>query len=160
MIFTQVVRYEDILDKLDKETDVISLIGCETCVRVAGSGGQVRLKELALQLRQDGYTVKDGFMVPSACTPKLGFAKVGSDINTILSVACNAGTSNIRRFFPGCKVVETTVDVGLMIEDAKKETLQITMPYDTHKEEFGHTFETFTGVRKDSGNTMSSKGAK
>ena len=160
MIFTKAVSYEDILKELDKDTDSISLVGCETCVRVAGSGGQARMKKLAMQLRNDGYNVKDGFLVPTACTPKVGFAKVGSDITTILSVACSAGTSNIRRFFPGCKVVETTVDVGLMIEDAKKETLEITMPYDAYKQEFGQTFETFTGVRKDSANALPTKEAE
>jgi hypothetical protein len=149
MIFTKKVSYEDILKQLDKDTDTISLVGCETCVRVAGSGGQARMKELAVQLRKDGYKVKDGFLVPTACTPKLGFAKVGSDINTILSLACNAGSSNIRRFFPGCKVVEATEDVGLMIENAKEETLQITIPYDKFKQEVGNKFEVFTGVRKE-----------
>jgi hypothetical protein len=160
MIFTKKVCYEDILKQLDKDTDTISLVGCETCVRVAGSGGQASMKELALQLRKDGYKVKDGFLVPTACTPKLGFAKVGSDINTIVSLACNAGTSNIRRFFPNCKIVEATEDVGLMIENAKTETLQITIPYDKYKMEVGNTFEAFTGVRKDSINAMTTKEAR
>ncbi|WP_320127627.1 hypothetical protein [uncultured Sphaerochaeta sp.] len=160
MIFTKKVCYEDIRKQLDKDTDTISLVGCETCARVAGTGGQARMKELALQLRKDGYKVKDGFLIPTVCTPKLGFAKVGSDVNTILSLACNAGTSNIRRFFPNCKIVETTEDVGLMIEDAKEETLQITMSYDKFTMEIGNTFEAFTGVRKDSINAMVSKEAR
>ena len=160
MIFTKAISYEYIQKELDKENDIISLVGCETCVRVAGSGGQVRMKKLAMQLREDGFNVKDGFLVPTACTPKLGFAKVGSDINTILSMGCSAGTSNIKRFFPGCKVVETTVDVGLMIEDAKKETLEITIPYDDYKEELGQLFEPFTGVRKNSEGELPTKEAK
>jgi len=160
MIFTKAISYEDIQKELDKDNDIISLVGCETCVRVAGSGGQVRMKKLAIKLREDGFNVKDGFLVPTACTPKLGFAKVSSDINTILSMGCSAGTSNIKRFFPGYKVVETTVDVGLMIEDAKKETLEITIPYDTYKQEVGQSFETFTGVRKDSESELPNKEAK
>jgi len=160
MIFTKVISYEDIEKELDKDNDIISLVGCETCVRVAGSGGQVRMKKLAIKLREDGFNVKDGFLVPTACSPKSGFAKITSDINTILSVSCSAGTSNIKRFFPGYKVVETTVDVGLMIEDANKETLEITMPYESYKKELGQSFETFTGVRKDSDSSLPTKEAK
>ena len=145
MIFTQAFNYEDILAGLDKETDCIALIGCETCVRVAGSGGQEKLKQLAMQLRTDGYQVKDGFMVPTACTPKLANIHLAREINTILSLACSAGTSNLRRWFPGCKVIETIQDVGLMIENARTKTLQITLPYEAFKEQEGKAFAAFTG---------------
>jgi hypothetical protein len=149
MIFSQAQKYEEIVRQLDRESDVISLVGCETCVRVAGSATREMMKELALRLRKDGYTVRDGFMVPSACNPKLGFVHLQDGINTVVCMACSAGASNMHRMFPDCKVVETVEDVGLMIEDSETETLHITMPYAAHVQEKDALFQAFTGEKKE-----------
>jgi hypothetical protein len=155
MIFTKTLEYEDIRKNLDKDNDVITMIGCETCVRVAGSGGQERMKDLALQLRSDGYNVKDGFMVPTACTPKIFLATIGRDVNTILSLACEAGSANLERSYPECKLVKTIKDVGLMITDTDKEVLQVTLPYEGNDNEAGKEFQLFTGERNENGNSQS-----
>lgn len=147
MIFTKSLKYEDIIKKLDKENDIISLVGCETCVRVAGTGGSEVMKTLAMKLRKDGYNVKDGFLVPTACNPKLMFAKPAKDTNTIVSLACSAGSSNILRIFPECKMVETSEDAGLMITDTDKKVIKITMPYEKFEDETGFEFEELTGEK-------------
>ncbi len=154
MIFTKALEYEDIRKNIDKDNDVITIIGCETCVRVAGSGGQEKMKELAMQLMSDGYNVKDGFMVPTACTPKIFLAKLGRDVNTILSLACEAGSANLERSYPEYKVVQTIKDVGLMVADTDKEVLKVTMPYKGSENETGREFKAFIGDRNENDNSL------
>jgi hypothetical protein len=146
MIFTKALPYNDIKQNLDKK-DVITIIGCETCVRASGCGGEEKMKELALQLRKDGYNVVDGYMVPGSCSPKVLFAKLGKNINTIISLACSAGMSNILRYYPKYKVVATTVDVGLMVSDSDKKSLKVTMPFENHEDEQGNEYELCTGEK-------------
>lgn len=150
MIFTKSLDVEDIKKKLDKDNDVIAIIGCETCVRVSGTGGDEKMKELALRLRSEGYTVKEGFMVPTACTPKIFLAKPDRSVNTILSLACSAGTSNLERELSQYKVVGTTEDIGLMIHNTDTELIKITIPYGEHEEERGKEYEAHTGAAKKS----------
>ncbi len=154
MIFTKALEYEDIRKNIDKDNDVITIIGCETCVRVAGSGGQERMKELAIKLMSDGYNVKDGFMVPTACTPKIFLAKLGRDVNTILSLACEAGSANIERSYPEYKIIQTIKDVGLMVADTDKEVLKVTLPYKGSENEVGKEFKVFTGQRNENDNSL------
>ncbi|QNK39917.1 hypothetical protein [Caproicibacter fermentans] len=149
MIFTKALPYNDIKRKLDK-SDVITIIGCESCVRASGCGGEEKMQELALKLRKDGYNVVDGYMVPSSCTPKLLFAKLGKNINTIISLACSAGLSNIKRYYSNYKIVETTTDIGLMVTDSDQKILKVTMPYQEHKNERGNEYGLCTGEAMDS----------
>jgi hypothetical protein len=154
MIFTKALEYEDIRKSLDKDNDVITMIGCETCVRVAGSGGQERMKDLALKLRSDGYNVKDGFMVPTACTPKIFLAKIARNVNTIVSLACEAGSANLERSYPEYKLVQTIKDVGLMVADTDKKVLKVTLPYQVSDNEVGREFKLFTGERNENDNSL------
>lgn len=151
MIFTKALPYDEIKRNLDK-SDVITIIGCESCVRASGCGGEEKMRELALKLRKDGYNVEDGFMVPGSCSPKVLFAKLGKNINTIVSLACSAGMSNILRYYPNCKIVATTTDIGLMVTDSDKKILKVTMPYRGHEKETGKEYGLCTGEKLDSEN--------
>ena len=154
MIFSKAISYEDIVKNLDKENDVISMIGCETCVRVAGSGGREVMKNMALRLRKDGYKVKEGFLVPTACNPKLSFASPANDVNTVLSLACSAGSSNILRIFPECRLVQTIEDAGLMVTDTSKKILKITMPFENYEDETGFEYECLSGKKTESNDNL------
>ena len=160
MIFTKSLEIEDIKKNLDKDNDVIAIIGCETCVRVCGVGGDEKMKELAMSLRSDGYNVKEGFMVPTACTPKIFLAKPDRSINTILSLACSAGTSNLERELPQYKIVRTAEDVGLMIHDSETEVITVTMPYGEHKDELGNEYEAHTGRARNNQKTRTKVGVE
>jgi hypothetical protein len=149
MIFTKALPYSEIKQYLDKN-DVITIIGCQSCVRASGCGGEAKMKELALKLRKDGYNVKDGFMVPSSCTPKVLFAKLGKNINTIISLACSAGMSNIQRYFATYKIVATTIDIGLMVSDSDQKVLKVTMPYQEYRNEQGKEYGLCTGEKMNS----------
>lgn len=154
MIFTKALKYENIKKNIDKNKDVITIIGCETCVRVAGSGGEEKMKELAIKLLNDGYNVKDGFMIPTVCTPKIMYAKLSKDINTIISLACSAGCSNLERTYPGYKIIETTEDIGLMVTDTDKNIIKITIPYKNNEDEVGKEYEVITGIKKNNDNNL------
>lgn len=141
MIFSNSLDYEAITNQLDKENDVITIIGCNTCIRVSGAGGPDKMKALALQLKKDGYNVKDGFMLPIACMePYLATAKLAHEVNTIVVLACTAGVSNIKRNYPHLKVVETVDNIGLIVADTNKGVLKIAMPYEKHQHKLGEEY--------------------
>lgn len=142
MIMTKSFKYENITKKLDKEKDIISIIGCNTCIRVGGAGGPEKMRELALRLRKDGYNVKDGFMLPDACMePYLITVSLSPEINTVIALSCSAGSSNIKRNYPGLKVIDTVDDIGLMIGDANKGLLKLQRPYKKYRDLKGNEYE-------------------
>jgi hypothetical protein len=155
MIFTKAIKYENIVEKLEKESDVITIIGCETCTRVSGVCTDENIVSLAKKLTEDGYIVEGGYLVPEACTPKVLFAKLNSKVNTIISFACGAGTSNLTRTFEDLKVIPASQDIGLMIEDSSKHILKVTVPYATHEDEYGKEYVAFTGKKAEQDNNLS-----
>lgn len=141
MIFSNSLEYSKLTDQLDKEHDVISIIGCNTCIRVSGAGGPEKMKELALKLRNDGYHVVDGFMLPFGCMePYLATVKLDHTVNTVVALACTAGVSNIKRNYPNLKVAETVKNIGLIVADANKGVLKIAMPYEKYKHQLGEEY--------------------
>ena len=64
---TRAVKYEIIVEQLEKKSDVISIVSCNTCVRLAKTGGEEKMKNLAMKLMEDGYHVKDGFLITLPC---------------------------------------------------------------------------------------------
>jgi hypothetical protein len=98
--------------------------------------------------------VKDGFMVPTACTPKIFLAKMARDVNTILSLACEAGSANLERSYPEHKLVQTIKDVGLMVADTDKKVLKVTLPYKVNDNEVGREFKLYTGQRNENDNSL------
>lgn len=130
MMMTKSLDYKDITSKLDKENDVITIIGCNDCIRVGGAGGPVKFKELAMKLKADGYNVKEGFLLPIACMePYLFTIKLSHEVNTAIVLSCSAGWSNVKRNYPHLKVIQTVEDLGLMTGDADRGTLKLNMPY-------------------------------
>lgn len=144
MIFTKGLSYEDIKKNLNKE-DIITIIGCQSCTRVSGTGGEEQMRDLALSLREEGFNVKDGYAINEICTPKVMQAKLDKNVNTVITMACSAGTSNAGRMFSGKKVVSTCKDIGLMTADTKEKTIKVAMPYDSCKDEKGKEYKMFSG---------------
>lgn len=141
MVLVKSLNYDDIVKNLNKEEDVITIIGCNTCIRVSGAGGPDKMKELAMKLRNDGYNVLDGFMLPIACMePYLFTASISPSVNTIIALSCSAGWSNMKRNMPHLKVIQTVDDIGLMIGDASKGVLKLLQPYEIHKDKIGNEY--------------------
>ena len=145
MVLTESLPYEAITEQLSKD-DRISIVSCNNCVRVAGTGGEQKMKELASRLREDGYRVEDGFLITKACPqPYMGAVQLGPRVDTVVVLACYAGWSNAKRRFPGLKVVRTTEDIGLLITDTEKGVVKLAKVFDKYKDRLGKEFEIGTG---------------
>jgi len=115
---TRAVKYEAIAGQLDKEKDIITMVSCNTCVRLAKTGGAAKMKELALQLRKDGFQVKDGFVITLPCWDySLDNVTLHPTINTVVVMGCSCACANIAVHRPGVKIVPTVVDRGTVVED-------------------------------------------
>lgn len=150
MIFTETLTYDEIKKHLNKD-DVIAIIGCSSCARLSGTGGEEKMKDLAMHLRGEGFNVKEGFSINTVCTPKVLQAKLNPKVDTVITLSCSAGNSNATQIFAEYKVVSGCSDVGLMTANKNEETVKVAMPYDNYKETKGNTYKMFTGelVNKD-----------
>ena len=144
MIFTKPLSYNEIKKELTKE-DVITMISCQACARASGSGGEENMRELALKLRSDGFNVKDGYTINAVCTPKVLQAKLDKEVNTVITMSCSAGVSNVSRMLSVSKVVGTSTDIGLMTVNTNKKVLKVEMPYESSKDEKDKEYQMFSG---------------
>ncbi len=144
MIFTKSLNYEDIKKQLSKD-DVISVIGCSSCARVAGTGTSEQIAKLAKALKSDGYNIVDGYWINTVCTPKVYQAKLNKEVNTVITMSCSAGFANVKHIYPDLKVVTSCDDVGLMEANTKQGTIKIAMAYDGYEDKKGSVFEMYTG---------------
>ncbi|PAB56504.1 hypothetical protein [Anaeromicrobium sediminis] len=141
MIFTNSLKYGDVVSKLDKEKDTITIVGCNGCVRASGAGGPEKMKELALKLRSDGCNVVDGYMLPVTCVESYIYkAKLSPNVNTVIALTCSAGFFNIKKNFSHVKVVESVEDIGLLVADANTGIIKVVMPYEKHKDKLGEEY--------------------
>lgn len=153
MIFTKAMEYEEIKKDLNKD-DTVTIVGCSMCARLSGSGGEEKMKELALKLREDGYDVKDGYMLAMVCSPKALYVKPNKGGTTLISLSCSAGTSNIKRYFADQKIIEATKDIGLAVTDTDKKITKVTLPYESCKEDDGKEYKLHTGEKMDSDDNL------
>jgi hypothetical protein len=144
MIFTKPLSYDEIKKKLNNE-DVITIISCQACARASGSGGEEKMKELALNLRSDGFNVKDGYTINAVCTPKVIQAKLDKKVNTVITMSCSAGAANASNMLAVNKVVGTSTDIGLMSVNTKEKVLKVAMPYESSKDEKNKEYQMFSG---------------
>lgn len=115
---TRSVKYEVIRDQLDKKNDIISLVSCNTCVRLAKTGGEEKMRILAMKLREDGYNVKDGFLITLPCWDScLENVKLHPCVNTVVLLACSCAYSSMKTLFSNCKVIQAVIDRGMIVED-------------------------------------------
>jgi len=115
---TRAVKHETITEQLDKNKDVLSLISCNTCVRLAKTGGADKMKQMALKLREEGYQVRDGFLITMPCWDHcLNNVALHPGVNTVIVMGCSCACANIAVKFPGLKVIPTVLDRGTLVED-------------------------------------------
>lgn len=114
-------KYNEIKKLLDVENDVISVISCNTCVRLSNTGGEKKLRMLANRLRKDNVNVVDGFLITMPCVDSyLENVKLHRSVNTIVMLACSCGNANATTHFPNKKIVSALQDRGTeVILDAK-----------------------------------------
>lgn len=112
---TKAVKYEKLKEMLKKE-DVISIISCNTCVRLSETGGEIKMEELAVKLRNDGFNVRDGFLITMPCQDKyMDSVTITPDIDTLVMLACTSGCANAHMYFPNKKIIYALEDRGMII---------------------------------------------
>ena len=115
---TRALKLDVIKEHLDKNADTITLISCNTCVRLAKTGGRQKMAQLAEKLREEGYQVRDGFLVTVPCWDHcMENVKIQPDINTIIVLGCSCAYANIKTHFPDRKIVSAIMDRGTVVQD-------------------------------------------
>ncbi len=119
MIGTRDRKYAKIVEELDKN-DTISIISCNTCVRLSGTGGEIKMNELAKQLREDGYNVVDGYLITLPCEDYyFENIELSKHIDTIIMMSCASGYANASYFYPNCKIVSAIDSRGVVVTEEK-----------------------------------------
>jgi len=115
---TRALKLDVIKEHLDKDADTITLISCNTCVRLAKTGGRQKMAQMAEKLREEGYRVRDGFLVTVPCWDHcMENVKIQPDINTIIVLGCSCAYANIKTHFPDRKIVSAIMDRGTVVQD-------------------------------------------
>lgn len=115
---TRALKLDVIKEHLDREKDTITLISCNTCVRLAKTGGRLKMTQMAEKLREEGYHVRDGFLVTVPCWDHcMENVKIQPDINTIIVLGCSCAYANIKTHFPDRKIVSAIMDRGTVVLD-------------------------------------------
>lgn len=144
MVFTKLKSYENIIEQLEP-SDIITLISCTSCARKAGSSGEDRMKTLAMKLRENGFEVAGGYNINAVCTPKVIQARIDKKVNTLIIMACTAGTSNYKHYFKDYKIIDAVDDIGLMSANVKQHSVKVELPYGKTMDEKGKMYQMFTG---------------
>lgn len=117
MIITKLKSYREIKSKLNKK-DKIGIVSCNSCVRRCNTGGEKVMKELAKNLKKDGYNVIDTDLIGVACDfEQLKKDELKGEVNIIL--ACDSGAYNLKKLFPKKKLVYALNTIGLGVYNYK-----------------------------------------
>ena len=119
MIITETIPFGMIKAEL-KKNDKISIVSCNQCARLCGTGGKEGLKEMKEDLKKEGYTTADEFVFAPVCDKDLD-KKILKKIkgNVILVLACDAGVLNLKTMFKNKKVIAALNTHGLGSYDEK-----------------------------------------
>jgi len=146
---TQSVPYEDIKGQLKKD-DRIAVITCNSCPRFCGTGGVVKMEELASKLRKDGFVVSDQVVLTAACiNDYIMNTRLSGGLTAAVVLACEAGWSSIKQRLADKNVVKGTETLGLVLADREKGVEKLMMAYKNHKDKLGNEYHLLTGVLQD-----------
>jgi hypothetical protein len=120
MIITETKPFGMIKAELEKD-DKISLISCNMCARMCGTGGEEGLEEIKEDLEKQGYHVVDEFLFAPVCDSGMVKKTAKPKGNAILVLACDSGTFNVRKLFEDRKIVPAlnTHGLGAFDEEGK-----------------------------------------
>jgi len=102
-----------------KKSDKISIVSCNNCARMCGTGGKEGLREMKKKLEENGYKAVDDFVFSPVCDRDLDKKVIKPKGNVILMLACEAGLRNVERLFKSKRVVSALDTIGLGSFDEK-----------------------------------------
>ena len=115
---TRALKYEAIAEQIQKDLDIVSVISCNTCVRLAKTGGTDKMKQLALRLKSDGYNVRDGFLITLPCWDyNLKNISIHPSVTSVIVLGCSCACANIANHFPTVRIIPAVIDRGTVVED-------------------------------------------
>jgi len=121
MIVTKARPYAELKKEL-KKSDKIGIISCNACARMCGTGGEKVMMRLANRLRKDGFNVVDTDLIGTPCDyNQLQKSQLHGNVQIVL--ACDAGAYNLRKLFPGHKIISNNITLGIGAHDGKKITV-------------------------------------
>jgi muramoyltetrapeptide carboxypeptidase LdcA involved in peptidoglycan recycling len=117
MIVSTLKPYKEIKSKL-KKTDKIGIISCNACARMCGVGGKEVMEKLASKLQKEGFNIVDKDLIGAPCDfDQLNKNQLHGNVQIVL--ACDAGVYNLKRIFPGHKIISALNTIGLGSFDHK-----------------------------------------
>lgn len=108
-----------------KKSDKISIVSCNNCARLCGTGGKEGLQEMKKKLKENGYIAVDDFVFSPVCDRDLDKKVIKPKGNVVLMLACDAGVRNVERLFKRRKVVSALDTIGLGSFDEKGDIFMI-----------------------------------
>ncbi|MCK4327921.1 MAG: hypothetical protein KAW41_05660 [Candidatus Diapherotrites archaeon] len=96
-----------------KKGDEVSVVSCNQCARLCGTGGKEGLDEMKEKLGEGGYGACDEFLFAPVCDESLCRKILKPKGSVILVLACEAGVSSIKRVFKTKKVISALNTTGL-----------------------------------------------
>ena len=113
MIVTETRTFGLITSEL-KKADKISIVSCNKCPRICGTGGDEVVKHLKSHLEEKGFKVADTFVLAPACNETVAKQLIKNPQgDTLLVLACAAGNATVKRLFNDKKVVTALNTVGI-----------------------------------------------
>ncbi len=113
MIVTETRTLGLITSELSKGNK-ITIVSCNKCPRICGTGGEEVVKHLRASLEGKGFDVADTFVLAPACNETVTKQVVKDPQgDTIIVLACAAGNATVKRLFPDKKIVTALDTIGI-----------------------------------------------
>jgi hypothetical protein len=111
MIVTSLKPY-GVIEGWLQEGDRVGVVSCNSCARVCETGGRIGMDEMAVRLRDDGFSVVDEDLLPMCCNlDTVSKAEYAGDVLVVL--ACDSGVYTLEKLYPEKKVIAALNTIGL-----------------------------------------------
>ncbi len=119
MIITEAIPYGIIKAELSKYGDKrITIVSCNACARVCGTGGEEVANEMAEKLKKDGFNVASVKVVPVCCNLSV-CKKIDIEGDVVLLLGCDASHFALQQCFPNKTIINGTRTIALGARDDK-----------------------------------------
>ena len=112
---TKKIPYTKLIKSL-KAGEKVAIFTCNTCPRMYETGGVEVMKELAVQLEEDGFKVTDEIVLTAACFEE--FIKemkplISDRWTTGIVLACDSGWGIVKSHLSPKQIVRGLITVGI-----------------------------------------------
>ena len=132
------ISYTELKSQLKKD-DKIVIWSCNNCVKFCkGLGGREAMKNLKEKLEKDGFNVIHTELIGLSCVLDLVHLRaieeptksIFEDATVIIPLTCEDGYANLKHIFPGKRIVDVPLTVGLGVFSTEFGELRLTIPFE------------------------------